>query len=297
MKYNAHFPTNKALKQERIYIRHQVSEWQDSWPLHTHDGFEIYFFLAGNVHFIIGNEIYPLQPGDMLLISGDVLHQPNPAKDVPYIRSYINFTADYIQEMAGDELQSKLLNLFDHPNGLLIRWGESGMNEVAGHFTAMLSEREKEGIGYEFMMQSLMVQLLLKIYRKSKDVYSHLTAPAQSQKETNVRRILKYLNQHYRTSISLEDLSETMHLNKYYMCHCFKEITGISINNYVTRKRIDEAKKLLRLSDEPVGILSEHLGFSTPIHFSRMFKQYAGISPLTYRKTAAEHSIKDRGRE
>ncbi|MEK3789992.1 MULTISPECIES: helix-turn-helix transcriptional regulator [Paenibacillus] len=285
MKYNAHFPTNKALKQERIYIRYRVTEWQNSWPLHTHEGYEMYFFLEGNANFVIGNEIYQLQAGDMLLFSGDVLHRPNPAKDVPYVRSYINFTSDYIQEVAGEELQAKLLNLFEHPNGLLIRWDESGVNEMDSHFELLFTEREKEAIGHEVMMQTLMVQLLLKIYRKSKDVYSLLTAPAQSQKETNVRRMLKYLNQHYRTSITLEELSEVMHLNKYYMCHCFKEITGISINNYVTRKRIDEAKKLLLLSDQSVGNMSELLGFSNPIHFSRMFKQYAGVSPQTYRKT------------
>ncbi|WP_270167312.1 AraC family transcriptional regulator [Paenibacillus sp. SYP-B4298] len=285
MSYNAHYPTNRALKQERIYIRYQVSEWQNSWPLHTHDGYEIYFFLQGNANFVIGNEIYVLQPGDMLLFSGDVLHRPNPAKDQPYIRSYVNFTADYIQEMAGDDLHVKLLNLFAHPNGLLLRWDEHSKEELDSHFAAMYSEREKGAAGHEFMLQSLMVQLLLKIYRKSKDVYSLLTAPAQSQKESNVSRILMYLNQNYRSTISLEELSAAMHLNKYYMCHCFKEVTGISINNYVTRKRIDEAKKLLKLSDKSVGMMSEQLGFSNPVHFSRMFKQYAGVSPQMYRKT------------
>nr|WP_248930946.1 AraC family transcriptional regulator [Paenibacillus hamazuiensis] len=288
MAHYAHFPTNTALKRERIYIRHQVSEWQDSWPLHTHDGYEIYFFHQGNVNVIVGNEIYQMQPGDMLLFSGDVLHRPNPAKDVPYIRSYINFTADYIQEMAGEELQQKLLGLFSHPNGLLIRWSEGGAKEIDDHYAAMFNEKEKESIGKEFMMQSLMVQLLLKIYRKSKEMYAHLTVPAQSQKETNVRRILTYLNQHYKESIALEELSKAMHLNKYYMCHSFKEVTGISINNYITRKRIDEGKKLLRLSDEPVGLVSELLGFNNPIHFSRMFKQYAGVSPQAYRKLHQE---------
>ncbi|GAB2717631.1 helix-turn-helix domain-containing protein [Paenibacillus thermoaerophilus] len=288
MAHHAHFPTNKALKRERIYIRHHVTEWQNSWPLHTHDGYEIFFFLQGNANFIIGNEIYQLQPGDMLLFSGDVLHRPNPMRDTPYIRSYVNFTADYIQELAGDDLQAKLMNLFANPNGLLIRWDEQGVKEVDHYFAMMYNEREKEAIGHEFMLQSLMVQLLLKIYRKSKDVYSLLTASTQSQKETNVRRILMYLNQNYKKSFTLEDLAGAMHLNKYYMCHCFKEVTGISINNYITRKRIDEAKKLLRLSDEPVGIMSENLGFSNPIHFSRMFKQYAGVSPQTYRKTHRE---------
>ncbi|MDF2670592.1 MAG: AraC family transcriptional regulator, partial [Paenibacillus sp.] len=68
------------------------------------------------------------------------------------------------------------------------------------------------------------------------------------------------------------------------MCHCFKEVTGFSINNYIARKRVDEAKRLLLMSNEPVGRLSELLGFGNPIHFSRLFKQHVGVSPLVYRK-------------
>ncbi|RTE06268.1 helix-turn-helix domain-containing protein [Paenibacillus whitsoniae] len=284
MAHYLHFLTNTALKRERIYIRHQVTEWQESWPLHAHDGYEVYLFHQGNVNIIVGNELYQMKPGDMLLFSGDVLHQPNPMKDVPYIRSYINFTGDYIQEMAGEDLYTKLISLFNHPNGLLIRWNEEGLSDMDHHFSTLLYEREKEAIGNEFMLQSLMVQLLLKIYRKSKEMYAHLTAPTQSQKETNVRRMLQYLNQHYKSQITLESLSKEIHLNKYYMCHSFKEVTGVSINNFITRKRIDDAKKLLKLSDEPVGFMSEHLGFTNPVHFSRMFKQYAGVSPQAYRK-------------
>lgn len=284
MVHHLHFPTNTALKRERIYIRHHMTEWQDSWPFHTHDGYEVYLFHQGNVNVIVGNEIYQMQPGDMLLFSGEVLHRPNPAQDVPYVRSYINFMADYIQEMAGENLHTKLIGLFSQPNGLLIRWDDKGLSDIDAHFAALIQEREKEAIGNEFMLQSLMVQLLLKIYRRSKEMYALLTAPTQSQKETNVRRILQYLNQYYKNAISLEGLSKEMHLNKYYMCHSFKEVTGLSINNFITRRRIEEAKKLLRLSDEPVGNMSEHLGFTNPVHFSRMFKQHAGVSPQVYRK-------------
>lgn len=284
MAHDLHFLTNTLLKRERIYIRHQVSEWQDSWPLHAHNGYEVYLFHQGNVNLIVGNELYQMEPGDMLLFSGDVLHRPNPTEDVPYIRSYINFTADYIQEMAGEDLHAKLIGLFSHPNGLLIRWDDKGLRDMDNHFSTLFHEREQEAIGNEFMLQSLMVQLFLKIYRKSKEMYAHLTAPTQSQKETNVRRMLQYLNQHYKNQITLESLSKEMYLNKYYMCHSFKEVTGVSINHFITRKRIDEAKKLLRLSDEPVGFMSEQLGFTNPVHFSRMFKQYAGVPPQAYRK-------------
>lgn len=288
MSLNTHFPTNQALKKERIYIRYNVSEWQNNWPLHTHDGYEIYVFIQGNVNYIIGDEIYQLQPGDMLLFSGDIHHRVNPARDTPYIRSYINFMPDFIQEMVGEELLEKLMSLFGHTNGLLIRWDDQGIAEVNEQIMKIYKEREKEAVGSDFMMRSLLVQLLLQIYRMSKDSYAQPSSPAQSMKESNVRQMLTYLNLNYRNSFTLDELAGTMHLNKYYMCHCFKEVTGFSINNYIARRRVEEAKRLLQVSNEPIGRLSEQLGFGNSIHFSRLFKQYVGVSPQMYRKNNRE---------
>jgi YesN/AraC family two-component response regulator len=284
MLINTHTTTNKALKQEKIYIRCHMSEWQDDWPLHTHDGFELYFFIEGNASFIIGDDIYPLKPGDTLLFSGKVLHQPNPSKDNIYIRSYINFTAEFIQDLVSEDMLQMLVNLFQQPNGLLIRWNENEFKEVDALIRQIYKEREKEASGYDFMMRSLLVHLLLKIYRNSKEVYPLFTGQVQTQKESNVRRILQHVNRTYKDPLNLESIADAMHLNKYYMCHCFKEITGHTINNYLARKRVEEAKRLLRTTNEPVGQLSDQLGFSNSIHFSRLFKQHVGVSPQGYRK-------------
>ncbi|MCP1312477.1 helix-turn-helix domain-containing protein [Paenibacillus tyrfis] len=288
MTVHTHIPTNTALNSERIYIRYRMDDWQESWPLHTHDGYEMYFFIQGIANYIIGDDIYQLQPGDMLLFKGEVLHRVNPSVEVPYVRSYVNFTADYLQDLLSGDMLHKLLQLFEKPSGLLIRWNETELAEVDAAFKGVYQEREKETFGYEFMMPSLLAQLLLRAYRKSKEMYGTFPAPALSQKEANVRRILLYLNQNFKEEVKLERLSAVMHLNKYYMCHCFKEITGFTINSYLARKRIDEAKKLLRTGDVPVGRLAEQLGFGGAVHFSRLFKQHVGVSPQMYRKMNQE---------
>ena len=51
-----------------------------------------------------------------------------------------------------------------------------------------------------------------------------------SQKQSSVSRVLHYLNQNYAENVSLDELSKTLHLNKYYICHSFKETTGYTIS-------------------------------------------------------------------
>ncbi|MED4599972.1 AraC family transcriptional regulator [Paenibacillus validus] len=281
-----HTPTNLALRRNGIYVRADQSEWQYNWPVHTHEGFEIYYFIRGSANYIIGEDIYDLSPGDMLLFRGSTIHRVNPAKDVPYVRSYVNFTELFLKEQLPPEMYQKLLSLFDAPGGLLIRWTLDEQGEIESGFRLLQQEIEREAFGYEVILKTYLAQLLIKIYRKSKHLVEFSPTEQPSHSQANVRRILQYINQHFTENITLADLSKALHLNKYYICHSFKEVTGYTVNNYLMSKRIEEAKKLLLTTNEPVSAIAEKIGFNTSVHFSRSFKQYAGVSPQIFRKVS-----------
>lgn len=237
---------------------------------------------------MVGDDIYELSPGDMLLFDGRITHRVNPSKETTYLRSYVNFMPSFIQDAAPEEITGKLLSLFDSPSGLLIRWLPDEWEEIKNIFRTLQREREKETFGYEQMLKTHLLQLLIRIYRKSKKMLDLPPLGQPSNTQATVKRILQYLNQSFTQNSSLDEIAKALHINKYYMCHCFKEVTGYTINGYLMSKRIEEAKKLLLTSDQPIGEISEQLGFNTPVHFSRTFKQYAGASPQTYRKASAD---------
>lgn len=279
-----HTPTNHALQKSGVFVRADADDWQYNWPVHTHEGLEVYYFIRGNANYIIGENIYDLSPGDMLLFHGSIIHRVNPSKDVPYIRSYVNFTESFLQELVSQDMYGKLMSIFESPNGMLIRWAVEERKEVELYFRSIQREYERESFGYELVLKTLLIQLLVGVYRKAKRLHELSPGPPQSHSQENVRRILQYVNQHFTEQFSLNELSNELHLNKYYICHCFKEVTGSTINNYVISKRIEEAKKLLRTSHAPVSLIAEQLGFNTAVHFSRSFRKYAGMSPQQYRR-------------
>lgn len=279
-----HTPTNIALDNNRVYVRAQAEDWQYQWPLHTHRGLEIYYFIQGQANYIIGDAIYDLLPGDMLLFRGDVIHRVNPSSEVKYIRSYINFNVSFIEEELPNEIFEKIMKMFDNANGFRIHWLPEEREEISRYYVALENENQKEFFGYSYMLKSLLIQLLIHVYRKSKYLMEITPSIQQSSSQLTVQRILQYVNQIYKSNESLDTMASKLHLSKYYMCHCFKEVTGYTINSYIMRKRIDEAKGLLLECDDTISEISVKLGFNSTIHFSRTFKQYAGISPQFFRK-------------
>lgn len=279
-----HTPTNIALQENEVYVRSEADNFQDEWPVHTHNGYEIHYFIQGDATFLIGDRIYKPLPGDMFIFRGGVPHRINPSREIVYKRSFVNFTELLLLDMLAVSQLENLMSIFRHPNGLLVHWSLEEREHITGIFKGIKEEMDAGNTGHKTMIKLSLTQLLLRIYRKTTSEQTADPILFSSQKQTSVSRVLHYLNQNYTENVSLDDLSKTLHLNKYYICHSFKETTGYTISNYVIRKRVAEAKKLLLSTDAPILSISETLGFNTPVYFSRAFKQYVGVSPQLFRK-------------
>lgn len=275
--------TNLTLERNKIKMHYRADKVWQHWPFHSHKGYEIYYFQEGVANYLIRDMIYQIEPGDMLVFNGEVLHRVNPEKGC-YVRSFINFLPDFIKDNLEETFREKLKVLFESENGTLIRWVLAEREKVDEIIAKIHKENTKELVGSESMMKAYLSQLLIEIYRKSREIDLNFTGANWTQKDNHVQRILKFINQNYMHQLTLDKVADYLHLNKYYMCHCFKEVTGFTINKYIANQRVEEGKKLLLSTEQSVGSISEQLGINNAVQFSRLFKQYVGISPQTYRK-------------
>lgn len=93
-----------------------------------------------------------------------------------------------------------------------------------------------------------------------------------------------YLKRHYRESISNQTLSKALDLHINYITRSMSEVFDCTPQQYLLYYRIDQAKLLLIKTDWPISQIAEETGFKQTAHFSRLFANQVGTSPLRYRK-------------
>ena len=99
--------------------------------------------------------------------------------------------------------------------------------------------------------------------------------------------VSSYLRQHITEGVSASDIAEAMFISRTHLAAKFKRESGMTLTEFILREKTEEAKRLLRYSDKSVLAVGEYLAFSSHSHFTRVFKQYTGMTPSEYR------SIKD----
>lgn len=100
--------------------------------------------------------------------------------------------------------------------------------------------------------------------------------------------VANYIQHHMSETITAEKIAKELFLSRPYLSRRFKAETGESLTNFILKEKTEEAKRLLRYSDKPLTAISNYLGFSSPSHFSRVFRRYASVSPNEYRQKHTE---------
>lgn len=93
-----------------------------------------------------------------------------------------------------------------------------------------------------------------------------------------------YIDTHYQEQISLDELAEICHTNKYYLSHSFSREYSMSIGKYILDKRLAKAKELLKNTTLSIKEVGEQVGFQDSGYFCRVFKKTCGTTPNEYRQ-------------
>ena len=107
---------------------------------------------------------------------------------------------------------------------------------------------------------------------------------SDTEKLPHVRKAITYISDNYASKIKINELADYVGVNRSYLASSFKKITGYSPKEYLLYLRIEKAKLLLEKTDMPVNAVANSVGYTDQLAFSRIFKEYTGISPKAFRE-------------
>lgn len=262
---------------------------------HSHWFYEVYYFHEGKCNYLIGDRIYTLAPGDLILMYGMTLHCARIDPDVPYIRSIVHFDPALVRPYA--EAAPHAVNVLEpfekFKNYRLSLRGED--KEEAERILALMDKHQAVGgqIGEGRRMLAF-VDLLHFVYGRCLEPLRE-QREFPSEKEKTVQDVIALLETAYTEDLHMDQLQQSMHLSKSYLAKIFKEVTGVTIFEYVYRKRVNEARILFLMN--PGTTVTEacfRLGFKHLAHFSRLFKQMTGLTPEQFKKQAKDNNLREK---
>lgn len=159
-----------------------------------------------------------------------------------------------------------------------------GRDEVAASlFTAlagMLDERVPGSSPRVAAIRSLMVSHLLEKYT---DAASERPDYQGGLPIGKLRRLEHHVAENMEEELSLDTLAALVDLSPYHFSRVFKQTTGMTPLQYVTRERIARAQQLIRETSRSLIEIAMEVGYTSPSHFAQVFRRQVGVTPTEFR--------------
>lgn len=240
---------------------------------HTHSHMELFYIVGGKGQFLIEDQLYPVTTSQLVIINPNVPHTEVSLNAQPL--EYIVLGVDGIE-----------LSIGQNSNGQFCVLDPAESAEISSCLRNILREMELKSTGYEDICQAFMEIIIIRLMRNM-----DLSVPAEPQAFSANRQcaaIRRYIDLHFKEPLSLDQLAEESHMNKFYLSHAFKRQYGISPINYMINRRLEESKYLLAETDLSMSQISQMLGFSSLSYFSQLFRKTQELTPREYRQRSRE---------
>ncbi len=124
--------------------------------------------------------------------------------------------------------------------------------------------------------------------------YDEMNLDIKLSERLKLSALLQHINLHINENLSLDELAQRFNLSKFYLTRRFKELTGLSLHQFIVKKRLTRARYLISVGTDPYCAAVE-AGFNNYSHFSRTFKAYFGQNPSTIPQANKLHEgVQDR---
>jgi AraC-like DNA-binding protein len=136
----------------------------------------------------------------------------------------------------------------------------------------------------DLMVHTLTVELMITLARALRSEWEESLSVKNGKAKELVAIAKQFMDENFDQGITVSEAAAYVYLSQGYFTRAFKDDTGISPMNYLMKKRIEKACKLLQNNEIKVSAISLQSGFSSPQRFNVAFRKQMGMTPMEYRK-------------
>ena len=248
---------------------------------HSHNYYEFYFFAEGDISMQVGRDIYPIHFGDAMLIPPNMPHRAiiHDSK-VPYRRFVFWISTEFYENLVQiSPCYSYAIDYAIENKQYICHLDQIALNSLQSKMLRLLEEMQANRFGKELQISLYVDDLMLSINRL---VYDMLEPKQKNSDASLYTNLVEYIEEHLDENLSLEKLAEEFYVSKYHIAHVFKDNIGLSIHQYITKKRLAKCQEAIRANMNVTDVYHMY-GFGDYSSFYRAFKKEYGISPKEYR--------------
>ena len=238
-----------------IYLSQRLYKNKRTVWLHYHQSPEFLLVREGQILVTCNGVEQIYSENEIAIINSNDMHKVHPLTDVTF---YDCLIVDLSVCDAGP-----LPIRSSNPNAIeLFKTIMQELRKKEPHYREVVS-------GYIKVFQALLVR----------HASEHLVSEEELRKYQYLRKAVNYMYQHFADPLTLDDISNSIPLSKYYLSHIFKELTGHSVLSNLNYLRCNNALSMITTGKYSIAEVAYASGFSDHSHFTKKYKKFFGKTP------------------
>ena len=265
---------------ERVPVRCFIYQLGHSGR-HWHDSLELLFVLSGNVTIIVDGEKYVLEQDDVILINANSPHELNAARCI--------LAAVQIKLSLFDKELLPVEPLYFDCNSITSTSSQGllQIKKIVAQFFKTYAASDGSRL---FRAKALSYALLSELITYFKSDRSETRQLQTRQQNERITRIVNFISEHHRESITLQQVAEQEYLSVPYLSRFFNKMMGMGFSAYLNQVRLTQAVSDLIATDRLIDQIAEDNGFPNTQSFVQLFKKQYGVLPSQYRRRKSQES-------
>ncbi|MGE8081292.1 helix-turn-helix domain-containing protein [Peribacillus loiseleuriae] len=261
----------------------KFSQLESLFQLHRHDVLEVLVFLDGECDFFCEGKTYSLRRGDVVVIPPYAVHKANVKSIDNYERIIVSVSEHLMSDFLSSSPSMKENIVNQKTQGsYVLHLHSKNFQDIIFLLDEVTNRIKSDEENFPFTINYQLFQALQVIFDPASSMPSLRNKDELDQRFLSVLEYIEtYLTE---ADLSLDNVSNYFHLNKYYFSHYFKKNMNLPFYRYVSLKRLSFAVTMIKQNQISIEEIALKCGFPDYSSFYRLFRKEYNISPKKLQK-------------